>query len=268
MESALGPNYMFISIWNHPDFNTSCTHLIELVSIWYRGITFPYGIIWDSMWKLIWSSYPLFGISWGSLRSKPISGILYCSLNPLFWSISWRNILIYEMVVYFIQTWVVHWVWWVGGSVLNKDRLFIILWETIMRKKEKTIVWWIRGKYLFSTDLITQCPFIKFMVGNLRTKKLFISHIAKICFKNVSTTSGCIGSKILNEYDVDFIKLYTPHGIKDEIIWRYRKTLCDCIKGEEWKIYIIKEILDCINGIMNLTSMKRKICFYWMIYVL
>ncbi len=27
------------------------------------------------------------------------------------------------------------------------------------------------------------------------------------------------------------------------------KTLSDCIKGEEWKIDMITEILDCINGI-------------------
>ncbi len=87
------------------------------------------------------------------------------------------------------------------------------------------------------------------MVGNLTSKNLFISHIAKVCFKNVSTTSGCIVSKILNEYGVDFIKMDTPHGIKDEMALQYRKILSDCIKGEEWKIDMITEILDCINGI-------------------
>ncbi len=30
---------------------------------------------------------------------------------------------------------------------------------------------------------------------------------------------------------------------------QYRKTLSDCIKGEEWKIDMITEILDCVNGI-------------------
>ncbi len=49
------------------------------------------------------------------------------------------------------------------------------------------------------------------------SKNLFIFHIVKVCFKNVSTSSGCTVSKILNEYDIDFIKLDTPHGIKDEI---------------------------------------------------
>ncbi len=72
---------------------------------------------------------------------------------------------------------------------------------------------------------------------------------AKVCFKNVSTISGCTVSKILNEYGVDFIKLDTPHGINDEMALQYRKTLSDCIKGEEWKIDMITEILDCINGI-------------------
>ncbi len=87
------------------------------------------------------------------------------------------------------------------------------------------------------------------MVGNLRSKNLFISHIAKVYFTNVITISGCTVSKILNEYGVDFIKLGTPHGIKDEMALQYRNTLSDCIKGEGWKIYMITEILDCINGI-------------------
>ncbi len=65
------------------------------------------------------------------------------------------------------------------------------------------------------------------MVGNFRSKNLFISHIAKICFKNVSTTSGCTVSKILNAYGVDFIKLDTLCGIKDEMALQYRKTLSD-----------------------------------------
>ncbi len=45
-----------------------------------------------------------------------------------------------------------------------------------------------------------------------------------------------------NEYGVDFIKLDTPHGIKDEMVLQYRKTLSDCSKGEEWKIDMITEI--------------------------
>ncbi len=40
---------------------------------------------------------------------------------------------------------------------------------------------------------------------NPRSKNYFISHIAKVCFKNGSTTSGCTVSKILNEYDVDLL---------------------------------------------------------------
>ncbi len=54
------------------------------------------------------------------------------------------------------------------------------------------------------------------MVGNRRSKILFISHIAKACFKNVSITPGCTVSKTINEYCVDFIKLDTPYGIKDD----------------------------------------------------
>ncbi len=69
------------------------------------------------------------------------------------------------------------------------------------------------------------------MVGNLRSKNLFISHIAKVCFKNVSMILSCTVSKILNKYGVDFIKLDTPHVVKDEMALQYRKTLSDCIKG-------------------------------------
>ncbi len=94
-------------------------------------------------------------------------------------------------------------------------------------------------------DHVLKCWFIKFLVGNLRSKNLFNSHIAKY----VSTTSCCTVSKILNEYDVDFIKLDTPCDIKDEMALQYKKTLSDCIRGEEWNIDMITEILDCINGI-------------------
>ncbi len=85
-------------------------------------------------------------------------------------------------------------------------------------------------------DHVLKGRFIKFKVGNLRSKNLFISHIAKLCFKNISTISGCTVSKILNEYDVDLIKLDTPHGIKDEMALQYRKTLSDCIKGRSGKL--------------------------------
>ncbi len=89
-------------------------------------------------------------------------------------------------------------------------------------------------------------------LASLRSKNFFISHIAKVSFIFFSTTSGCTVSKILNEYGVDFIKLDTSHGIQDEMALLYRKTLSDCIKGEEWKIDMITEILDCIKGIYEL----------------
>ncbi len=110
-------------------------------------------------------------------------------------------------------------------------------------------------------DNVLKCRFIKFMVGNIRSKNLFVSHIAKVCFKNVSTISGCTVSKILNKYGVDFIKLDTPHGTKDEMALQYRITLSDCIKGEEWKIDMITEIFDCINGIYELNRNEEKKLF-------
>ncbi len=42
---------------------------------------------------------------------------------------------------------------------------------------------------------------------------------------------------------------------------QYRKTLSDCIKGEEWKIYMITEILDCINGIYESNLNEEEILF-------
>ncbi len=113
-------------------------------------------------------------------------------------------------------------------------------------------------------DHVLKCRIIKFMVGNRRSKNLFFSHIAKVCFKNVSSISGCTFSMILNEYGVDFIKLDIPHGIKDEMALQYRKTLSDCIKGAEWKIDTITEILNCINGIYesNLNEEEKLFLLY------
>ncbi len=110
-------------------------------------------------------------------------------------------------------------------------------------------------------DHVLNSRFIKFMVGNLRIKHLSISDIAKVCFKNGSSTSGCTVSKILNEYGVGFIKLETPYGIKDEMALQYRKTLSDCIKGEEWKIDMITKILDCINRIYELNLNEEENLF-------
>ncbi len=61
---------------------------------------------------------------------------------------------------------------------------------------------------------------------------------------------------------VDFIKLDTPHGIKDEMALQYGTTISDCIKGEEWKIYMITEILDCINCIYESNLNEKENLFY------
>ncbi len=79
-----------------------------------------------------------------------------------------------------------------------------------------------------------KCWFIKFMVDNFRSKTFFISLIAKVCSKHISTTSGCTVSKILNEYDVDCIKLDTPHGIKDKMALQYGKMIV--LKGRSGKL--------------------------------
>ncbi len=92
-----------------------------------------------------------------------------------------------------------------------------------------------KGRYLMYISQQNHVDHI--LKWRFRSKNLFISHIAKICFKNVRTISSYTVSKILNEYCVDFIKLDTPHGIKDEMALQYKKTLSDCIKGENWYDY-------------------------------
>ncbi len=94
-----------------------------------------------------------------------------------------------------------------------------------------------------SVDLLNLCLAI------LEVKIFSSLTLLRYVLKMFSTMSGCTVTKILNEYGVDFIKLDTPHDIKDEMALQYRKTLSDCIKVEEWKIDMITESFDCINGI-------------------
>ncbi len=59
----------------------------------------------------------------------------------------------------------------------------------------------IHYRLLLHVDLVLKCGFSQFMVSNLRSKHFFIFQIANVCTV----------SKILNEYDVDVIKLDTAH---------------------------------------------------------
>ncbi len=58
-----------------------------------------------------------------------------------------------------------------------------------------------------------------------------------------------------------FIKLAISHSIKDEIVLQYGKPLSDCIKGQEWNIDMIREILDCINGISEFNLNEEETLF-------
>ncbi len=160
MESALRPNSTWLFPYGITPISIHCyILLIDSVSIFYHGITFPYGIICNSICKLIWSSCPLF---WDELGVNEVNASFWYSV--LF--------IIPIVLVYAFKEYINMWgdcmfysdlsgpLGVMGGSVLNKDRLSIIFWETIMRRREKNIFWWIRGKYLFSTDMITQYFFL------------------------------------------------------------------------------------------------------------
>ena len=96
---------------------------------------------------------------------------------------------------------------------------------------------------------IIKCRFMNFMLGNYMSENDFISFIAKVCFKNVSTNSGGTVSKIMCEYNVDFINLDNPQTIKHQMaLWNEKRSFEE-IQEEEWKINMIMDIVDCIHGI-------------------
>ncbi len=86
-------------------------------------------------------------------------------------------------------------------DIYSKELMSLcIRWNVAIRQMYDIPVQ-IHYRLLLHVDLVLKCGFSQFMVSNLRSKHFFIFHIANVCTV----------SKILNEYDVDVIKLDTAH---------------------------------------------------------
>ncbi len=92
---------------------------------------------------------------------------------------------------------------------------------------------------------------IKFMVANLVGKNNNVAYVANLCFRNAMSSSGRNINKIMSEYKLDYRLLQLPHvfNIKVNMDIMYKDTMSTQIHGEEWKINMILEIVDCLNGL-------------------
>ncbi len=76
-------------------------------------------------------------------------------------------------------------------------------------------------------------------------------------------------NNILYRHQFGFWENYRTHLALILIENKIAKLLMkENIKGEEWKIDMITEILDWINGISEYNLNEEEYLFYWMIYVL
>ncbi len=88
-----------------------------------------------------------------------------------------------------------------------------------------------------------------FMVANLVGKNKNVAYVANLCFRNAMSSFGRNISKIMSEYKFDYRLLQLPRGfsIKGNMGIMYKDTMSAQIHGEEWKINIILEIVDCLR---------------------
>ncbi len=89
------------------------------------------------------------------------------------------------------------------------------------------------------------------MVANLVGKNKHVAYVANLCFRNAMSSSGRNINKIMSEYKLDYRLLQLPHvfNIKENMDIMYKDTISAQIHGEEWKIIMILEIVDCLNGL-------------------
>ncbi len=106
--------------------------------------------------------------------------------------------------------------------------------------------------------------FIKFMVANLAGKNKYVAYVANICFRNAISSSGRNINKIILEYKLDYRLLQLPHvfNIKANMDIMYKDTISAPIHGEDWKINMILESVDCL---IKWTLWKR--LYIWWKYV-
>ncbi len=90
-----------------------------------------------------------------------------------------------------------------------------------------------------------------FMVANLVGKNKQVAYVANHCFRNAMSCSGRNINKIMSEYKLDYRLLQLPHvfNIKASMDIMYKDTISAPIHGEEWKINMIFEIVDYLNGL-------------------
>ena len=84
------------------------------------------------------------------------------------------------------------------------------------------------------------------------------------------SSSGRNINKIMSEYKLDYRLLQLPHvfNIKANMDIMYKDTISAQIHGEEWKINMILEIVDCVNGLCeNDFTYDENMCFYYPIFV-
>ncbi len=107
--------------------------------------------------------------------------------------------------------------------------------------------------------------FITFMVANRVGKNKHVAYVANLCFRNTMSSSGRNINKIMSEYKFDYRLLQLPQdfNIKANMDIMYKDTISAQIHGEDWKINMILEIVDCLN--MTLHMMKT--CIYYPIFV-
>ncbi len=89
------------------------------------------------------------------------------------------------------------------------------------------------------------------MVANLIGKNNYVAYVANLCFRNAMSSSGRNINKIMSEYKLDYRLLQLPHvfNIKANMDIMYKDTMSAQIHGEKWKIYVILETVDCLNGL-------------------
>ncbi len=78
-----------------------------------------------------------------------------------------------------------------------------------------------------------------------------LHNVANLCFRNAMSSSGRNINKIMSEYKLDYRLLQLPHvfNIKANMNIMYKDTISAQIHGEELKINMILEIVDCLNGL-------------------
>ncbi len=123
-------------------------------------------------------------------------------------------------------------------------------------------------KQLFCFHETIHNPF-KFIVVNLVGKNKHVAYVVNLCFRNSMSISGRNIITIMSVYKVDYRLLQLPHvfNIKANMDIMYKDTISARIHGEEWKINMILEIVDCLNCLCENDFTYDENMFYYPIFV-